>query len=105
MWNLYLCPLVLSLVMKIMWFGFRLEFGTTERKKNLNEWKQHEAAAKGWSETLSAFVISDKTTHIVSGSASKSQRLYEKMINAYLLKHDLTLKSWFKTNCECLRLI
>lgn len=33
MWNLYLCPLVLSLAMKIMRFGFSLEFGMTERKK------------------------------------------------------------------------
>lgn len=41
-------------------------------------------------ETLSPFVISDETAHIVSGSASKSLRLHEKMINAYLLKHDLT---------------
>lgn len=86
MWNLYLCPLVVSLVMKIMLFGFRLEFGTTE-KINLYGWKQ-QLKVKPKSETLSAFLISDVTAHIVSGSASKSPRLYEKMINAYLLKHD-----------------
>lgn len=35
---------------KIMLLGFMLEFGTTEKKNNLNEWKQHEAAVKGEAE-------------------------------------------------------
>lgn len=33
--------------------------------------------------TLSTFATSDETAHRMCGSANKSLRLYEKMINAY----------------------
>lgn len=88
-WNFYLCPLALSLVMNFLLFGFRLEFGTEGGKKSwMNGNMERQLKVKLKSGTLSTFAISDETAHRMCGSANKSLRLYEKMINAYWLKHD-----------------
>lgn len=87
--NLYLCPLGLSLVIKICCWDSAWNLAQKEEKKPVNgSSMKQQLNVKLESETLSAFVISDEKAHIVSGRASKSPRLYEKMINAYLLKHD-----------------